>query len=251
MPIIKSLTQRNLQFSAFRHESMHGRKSLFFFSVLLLFVSGLMTPVQAEHTWDHRYTIYGKVTDLSGGAARFVTATVDCSEGATDASLCEHNIGRSSSTGLYGSFELELHVDPGTEVVRVVLIIDGQKFNHTIDIAGPDGEPTPEERKVSVTFELDHEKSNVVLYAIIIGVIITVVAIVRFIVVRGRNITLNTSSVSYTSISSAGKTSTTELVGCPRCDARLKRSNLQKHLMKKHYLKSEEASALIGGDDGE
>jgi hypothetical protein len=221
------------------------------FSILLaaflLFAPALMLPAAADHEWDHRYAIKGTVTDSAGDTARFVDAAIDCSSGASDPEVCKHNKGRSASTGLSGEFELNLHIhDDG---LLIVLDIDGQKFNHTIDLKGEDGQATEEDRFADLTFELDHEVDNTALYATVIASIIAIALIIGFFVKRRRQKQEGISSKHHASFSSASKTEASDLVGCPRCDARLKHSNLKSHLMKKHYLKAEQAAALIGDEE--
>ena len=219
------------------------------FAVFLLLAPALMLTAAADHEWDHRYAIQGKVTDSAGDTARFVDAAIDCSSGASDPEVCDHNEGRSASTGLSGEFELDLHIHAGNDGLLIVLDIDGQKFNHTIDLKGEDGQPTEEDRFADLTFELDHVVDNTALYGAIVGGFLAIVLAIGFFVKRRRRKQEGISSKHHASFSSASKTVASDLVGCPRCDARLKHSNLKSHLMKKHYLKAEQAAALIGDEE--
>jgi hypothetical protein len=219
------------------------------FAVFLLLAPALMLTAAADHEWDHRYAIQGTVTDSAGNTARFVDAAIDCSSGASDPEVCEHNEGRSASTGLSGEFELDLHIHAGNDGLLIVLDIDGEKFNHTIDLRGEDDQAKKDARFADLTFELDHEVDNTALYATVIASIIAIALLIGFFVKRRRRKHEGISSKHHASFSSASKTVASDLVGCPRCDARLKHSNLKSHLMKKHYLKAEQAVALIGDEE--
>ena len=215
------------------------------FAVFLLLAPALMLTAAADHEWDHRYSIKGTVTDSAGNTARFVDAAIDCSSGASDPDVCGHNKGRSASTGLSGEFELNLHIHVGNDGMLIVLDIDGQKFNHTLNLGGEDVQAKHDARFATLSYELDHEVDNTALYATVIASIIAIVLIIGFFVKRRRQKQDGISSKHHASFSSASKTVASDLVGCPRCDARLKHSNLKSHLMKKHYLKAEQAVALI------
>ena len=220
------------------------------FAVFLLLAPALMLPAAADHEWDHRYSIKGTVTDSAGNTARFVDAAIDCSSGASDPEVCGHNEGRSASTGLSGEFELDLHIHVGNDGMLIVLDIDGQKFNHTLDLElDGDDQAKHDARFADVTIELDHEVDNTALYAAIAGGLLAIVLAIGFFVKWRRQKQEGISSKHHSSFSSASKTVTSDLVGCPRCDAKLKHSNLKSHLMKKHYLKAEEAAALIGDEE--
>ena len=219
------------------------------FAVFLLLAPALMLPAAADHEWDHRYSIKGTVTDSAGNTARFVDAAIDCSSGASDSEVCDHNKGRSASTGLSGEFELDLHIHAGNDGLLIVLDIDGQKFNHTVDLEGEDDQAKKDARFADLTFKLDHEVDNTALYATVIASIIAIALLIGYFVKRRRQKKEGISSKHHASFSSASKTVASDLVGCPRCDARLKHSNLQSHLMKKHYLKADEAKALIGDEE--
>ena len=163
--------------------------------------------------------------------------------------MCDHNKGRSASTGLSGEFELDLHIHAGNDGLLIVLDIDGQKFNHTVDLEGEDDQAKKDARFADLTFKLDHEVDNTALYATVVASIIAIALLIGFFVKRRRQKQEGISSKHHASFSSASKTVASDLVGCPRCDARLKHSNLKSHLMKKHYLKAEEAAALIGDEE--
>jgi hypothetical protein len=127
------------------------------FVALFMLAPGLVVPTEAEHEWDHGYSITGNVVDSVGNPAQNVTAMVDCSQGATDEEICGHNQGRNASTDEAGQFELRLHIHIGNDNQEIVLDIDGQEFNLTIDLKGSDGVATEKDRFIEVEFVLDHE----------------------------------------------------------------------------------------------
>jgi hypothetical protein len=145
-------------------------------AIVILVVSAFSTPTAADHEWDHRYVINGEVSELSGDSVSGLKAEVDCSPGATDASICQHNVGRDAKTNDSGIFSLQLHVHSGDDGKLVVLLIDGQQFTHTFDLNGPDGNPTVEDREVTLEFKLDHDVSNTEKYVIIFLFLATIVA---------------------------------------------------------------------------
>lgn len=143
---------------------------------VILVVSAFSSPVGADHEWDHRFVINGEVSELSGDSAGGVKADLDCSSGATDASICGHNEDRGEKTDGSGKFSLQLHIHSGDHGKLVVLLIDGQQFNHTLDLNGPDGNPTVADREVTLEFELDHDVSKSEKYVIIFLFLATIVA---------------------------------------------------------------------------
>jgi hypothetical protein len=109
------------------------RSNILVLVLAAILLSGVM-PAQAEHEWDHRYVIEGKVLSPDGGVMRWMTVEIDCSEDATDSSLCGNNIERADSTGFSGNYELILHIHSGDHGMKIVLDVDGQKFEHIIDL---------------------------------------------------------------------------------------------------------------------
>jgi len=207
-----------------------------------------MTSVTADHEWDHRLKITGKVVDANGDPARFVTAEIDCETNATDTSICGHNQGRSASTGMSGTFELDLHIHAANEGLPIVLDIDGQKFEMSVNLAGDDGEADESDRFLEIDYTLDHEVDNMMLFASVAGAILFILLLILFFVKRRGRAKDAFSSTTHKSLSLGGKAGSEDLIGCPRCDARLKPTNLKNHLMKKHYLKADEADSLLEKD---
>jgi hypothetical protein len=203
--------------------------------------------VSAEHEWDHRYTINGEVFHGNGSQASDVEVKIDCSEGKSEPSLCEENIGRSENTSMSGKFQLALHVHSSDHGLRLVLDIDGESFNHTINLNGDDGQQTEEDRTVDVeftlddeVFTLDDEVSKSEMYLIIALVAMTITVLFLY-VIRNRK-----SSTNQPQGSSLKKKASTpvEMARCPKCDVKVKGSNLESHLMKVHHQSESKAKEL-------
>jgi hypothetical protein len=203
--------------------------------------------VSAEHEWDHRYTINGEVFHGNGSQASDVEVKIDCSEGKSEPSLCEENIGRTENTSMSGKFQLALHVHSSDHGLRLVLDIDGESFNHTINLNGDDGQQTEEDRTVDVeftlddeVFTLDDEVSKSEMYLIIALVAMTITVLFLY-VIRNRKSSTNQPQGS----SLKKKTSTpVEMARCPKCDVKVKGSNLESHLMKVHHQSESKAKEL-------
>jgi hypothetical protein len=203
--------------------------------------------VSAEHEWDHRYTINGEVFHGNGSQASDVEVKIDCSEGKSEPSLCEENIGRTENTSMSGKFQLALHVHSSDHGLRLVLDIDGESFNHTINLNGDDGQQTEEDRTVDVeftlddeVFTLDDEVSKSEMYLIIALVAMTITVLFLY-VIRNRK-----SSTNQPQGSSLKKKASTpvEMARCPKCDVKVKVSNLESHLMKVHHQSESKAKEL-------
>jgi len=225
------------------------------FAILLL---GLFSnSVVSEHTWEHRYVIKGEVSELSGGSASGVKVEVDCSEGATDPSLCD-NSGASAKTGLTGKFTLELHVDSIQDGKLLVLAIDGQRFNHTLDLTGSDGVAGEEDREVELEFALDHDISKTESYVIGFLLLVTILVPTIYFVMKFRSKSKDSPSPSKRKKgvrgSGGGKSGGGKSGGdggkldgmttCPRCDVAVKMSNLAGHLTKVHTVSKSKAEEI-------
>ena len=211
----------------------------------------------AEHTWEHRYVIKGEVFQLSGDSASGVKVEVDCSEGATDPILCD-NAGESVKTGLSGKFTLQLHVDADRDGKLLVLVIDGQQFNHTLDLTGSDGVAGEEDREVELEFALDHDISKTESYVIGFIFLATILLPTIYFVMKYRSKSSNDSTTVSKARkgvrgSGGGKSGDEggRLVGmttCPMCEVSVKKMNLTGHLMKVHTMsegRAEEVSAEV------
>ena len=204
------------------------------FTTLLLLMLLSVPASAAEHTWDHRMSINGQVSQPGGGPARWATVGLDCSDGATDPSVCGLNPKVNTKTSFSGNFELGLHIEPGDGGKQLVLLIDGQSFNHTLDLLGEDGEAGKEDRSVNIEFELDHKVSHKAELVILALFLLTIVAtIVGYFIIRRRGATPHvTGTVGRAKRSPTGDAP--EMINCPKCEVSLKAANLSRHLTKVH-----------------
>jgi hypothetical protein len=206
-------------------------------------LSGLARNVNAEHDWDHTYTINGEVSQGDGSSANDVEVKIDCSEGKSEPSLCEENIGRSERTSMSGKFQLALHVHSSDHGLRLGLDIDGQSFNHTINLNGDDGQQTEEDRTVDAEFTLDHDVSKTGMY-IIIALAVMTITVPFLYVIRNSKSSTNQNQASKSSVKKKASTSV-EMARCPKCDVKVKVSNLESHLMKVHHQSQSNAKELV------
>ena len=99
------------------HFHFSGNKLLI--TVLISLALCLALPVaNAEHEWDHRYTITGIVTAANGEIATDTPVFLDCSPENANQEICGHNEGRNSTTDNNGSYLLIPHIhitDHGSE----------------------------------------------------------------------------------------------------------------------------------------
>ena len=198
-------------------------------ALILVLAAG---SVQADHEWDHRYTIEGKILSPDGNAVRWMNVGIDCSDGATEQSLCGHNANRSDSTGFFGSYELVLHVHSTDDGKLLVLNVDGQRSEHTMDLIGPDGEPLEEDRFVNHDLRLDVDPgfwhslaASLLLASVLLGGLLGLIIKIRK--------PKQKASKIVTSYSSSGG-----FVDCPECSARLRPRNVEAHLLKAHGIEA-------------
>lgn len=213
--------------------------------LIALFLLSTTTSVQAEHEWDHRYTISGKVLDSDGDTARGVKVKIDCSPGKTDESLCDLNMERESSTGSSGIYELVLHFHSPDHGKTLILTVEGNEFNHTIDLEGDDGEMAEEDRYVTLDLLLSND---VPVWSYFMPFIVMTVLIIStiFFIMKKKEIWIFSPKAVQTN--AVGRTT---LVDCPKCDAKLRSDNIVRHLTSKHWMKEKEAKDLIGLVDEE
>ncbi len=216
-------------------------------SITLVLFSGLSMNVNAEHEWDHRYIINGEVYHGNGSQASDVEVKIDCDSGKSEPSLCEENLGRSDNTSVSGKFQLALHVHSSDHGLRLVLDIEGESFNHTINLNGDNGQQTEEGRTVEMVFTLDdgvftpdEEGPNTGIY-IIIALVAMAISVPFLNVIRNPK----SSTIQSQRSSKKKKASTSvEMARCPKCDVKVKVSNLESHLMKVHHQSEPNAKEL-------
>lgn len=199
-----------------------------------------VSSVNAEHEWDHRYTISGKVTAPDGGGVLWMPVEIDCSEeNGTDSSLCGHNVDRESSTGIFGNYEIILHIHTSDNGKLVVLNLDGQRIEHVLDLTGPDGEPEEGDRYVTLDLVMDHDPgfANSVLFLLLASIIITIS--IALYVQQFRNKVSNTKQIRVSRSQQVSK------IECPECGTGVKARNLANHLSQVHEIEAKEASAIV------
>ena len=209
--------------------------------IVPLVIIGLAT-VEAEHEWDHRYTISGKVTDGSGSTARGVLIGLNCDAGKSDESLCGHNAATTASSGLTGRYELTLHLHGTDHDGNLVLTANGEEFTHTIDMQGGDGQADEVDRFVEMDIKLNGDVSPWSYLLPRLALLLLGTLTILFIL---KNRQLWIFKPAPAERVSRGRVQPTDLVPCPRCSAELKRENLFRHLTEKHSMQKAAAEALI------
>ncbi len=209
------------------------RSNILVLVLAAILLSGVM-PAQAEHEWEHRYAIEGKVLSPDGEVMRWMTVEIDCSEDATDSSLCGNNIERADSTGFSGNYELILHIHSGDHGMKIVLDVDGQKFEHIIDLQGADGQPVEADRYVTDDLQLDSDP-GLFRFVPLVSFVALIVGSIAGLVVKMRGPKSSTESRATKSRSSSG-----DFIDCPHCSARLRSRNAAAHMLKVHRVKDYE-----------
>ena len=210
------------------------RSNILVLVLAAILLSGVM-PAQAEHEWEHRYVIEGKVLSPDGEVIRWMTVEIDCSEEATDSSLCGNNEERDDRTGFSGNYELILHIHSGDHGKKILIDVGGEKFEHFLDLQGEDGQASEEDRYVIDDLQLESDPgfwhtltASLLLVALIVGSI-------AGLVVKMRGPKSSTESRSTKSRSSSG-----DFIDCPHCSARLRSRNAAAHMLKVHRVKDYE-----------
>jgi hypothetical protein len=219
---------------------MLTKKSYSLLTVLLVLLITLPEGVNAELEWDHRYTITGIVTDVNEDIAKGIQVEINCEENMTHGDLCGHNEDRSSTTGGDGVYSLILHIHTGDHGKKIVIKIEGEMFEHIIDLNGEDDQQEPEDRDVKMDIQISIEVSTFGYYIpfIIIGMIIITVSLI---VMKKKNLFFFKPKTTPRK----KKNRREGLIDCPKCDAQLRDFNLERHLSEKHYLNSEEIANLV------
>jgi hypothetical protein len=142
-----------------------------------------------------------------------------------------------------------LHVHSSQHGKILVLEIDGQRFNHTIDLTGDDGQADAEDRFVSPQFTLDHEVSKTGTY-IAIALLSISIAIPLLYFLNKRKTTTFVQQAGRSNLPSKAL-SEDVMTNCPKCDVAVKDSNLESHLTKVHHqskLKAKELADVVRED---
>jgi hypothetical protein len=218
------------------HFHFSGNKLLL--TVLISLALCLASPVaNAEHEWDHRYTLTGIVTDANGEIATDTPVFLDCSPENANQEICVHNEGRNSTTDNTGSYLLILHIHITDHGSEIYLLVENKTFRHVLDLKGDDGQAEEGDRTATMNIDLSapSEQKSMSNETILIGVslgLIFILAIMMAINFR-KSDTATTKSNSFQN--------RTDLLSCPKCDTKLKNINLVGHLMKRHFYSQSDA----------
>jgi hypothetical protein len=218
------------------HFHFSGNKLLL--TVLISLALCLASPVaNAEHEWDHRYTLTGIVTDANGEIATDTPVFLDCSPENANQNICGHNEGRNSTTDNNGSYLLILHIHITDHGSEIYLLVENKTFRHVLDLKGDDGQAEEGDRTATMNIDLSapSEQKSMSNETILIGVslgLIFILAIMMAINFR-KSDTATTKSNSFQN--------RTDLLSCPKCDTKLKDINLIGHLMKRHFYSQSDA----------
>lgn len=220
------------------------KKMIIIVLISMMYLMVLPEPVSAEHEWDHRYTLTGELTNLDGGVARGSKVIIDCSEGMTDPDLCGHNDLRSDSSSFSGKYTLILHIHSTDHGKNVTIAVEGETFNHTIDLRGADGEMEEGDRFGTQDIQLSKNVSSFGFFVpyIIIGSLVSI-GVVIFLK------KFNMWKFKGNDSRSNDRKQNPSHVNCPKCDVRLNPFNLERHLKSVHSMKSEDISILLGKND--
>ena len=215
---------------------LKGNKLLL--SVLISLALCLASPVAtAEHEWDHRYTLTGIVTDTNSEIATDTPVFLDCSPENANQEICDLNEGRNSTTDNNGSYLLILHIHLTDHGSVIYLLVDNKTFPHVLDLEGDDGQAEEGDRMATMDIVLPQKvQLSFLLQTLLIGGALVLVLI------------LATMMAIYFMKSDTRSTKNknlqqrTDLLSCPKCDTKLKDTNLVNHLMKRHFYSESDAA---------
>ena len=213
------------------------RSSIWVLILAAILMAGV-TPADAEHDWDHRYVIEGKVLSPDGDAMRWMNVKIVCDENdgdATDPSLCGHNTDREDSTGFTGGYKLVLHIHSTDHGKKILIDVGGEKFEHFLDLQGEDGQALEEDRYVTDDLQLESDPgfwhtltASLLLVTLIVGSI------------AGLVVTMRGPKSSTESRATKSRSSSGDFIDCPHCSARLKPRNAEAHMLKVHRVRGYE-----------
>ena len=218
------------------HFHFCGNKLLL--TVLISLALCLASPVaNAEHEWDHRYTITGIVTDANGEIATDTPVFLDCSPENANQEICGHNEGRNSTTDNNGSYLLILHIHITDHGSEIYLLVENKTFRHVLDLKGDDGQAEEGDRTATMNIDLSapSEQKSMSNETMLIGVsgVLVLILIMMMAINFRKSATDTTKGKSFQN--------RTDLLSCPKCDTKLKDTNLIGHLMKRHFYSQSDA----------
>jgi len=214
-----------------------GKKLLL--TVLISLALCLTLPVSsAEHEWDHRYTLTGIVTDANSEIATDTPVFLDCSPENANQEICNHNEGRNSTTDNSGSYSLILHIHANDHGSEIYLLVENKTFRHVLDLEGTDGQAEEGDRTASMNIDLSapSEQKSMSNETILIGVSFGLVLILIMMMA------INFRKSDTVATKNKGFQNRTDLLSCPKCDTKLKDTNLVNHLMKRHHYSESDAA---------
>jgi len=214
-----------------------GKKLLL--TVLISLALCLTLPVSsAEHEWDHRYTLTGIVTDANGEIATDTPVFLDCSPENADPEICGHNEGRNSTTDNNGSYLLILHIHITDHGSEIYLLVENKTFRHVLDLEGTDGQAEEGDRSATMNIDLSapSEQKSMSNETILIGVSFGLVLILIMMMA------INFRKSDTATTKNKNFQHRTDLLSCPKCDTKLKDTNLVNHLMKRHFYSESDAT---------
>ena len=200
-------------------------------TVLISLALCLASPVAtAEHEWDHRYTLTGIVTDTNGEIATDTPVFLDCSPENANQEICDLNEGRNSTTDNNGSYLLILHIHLTDHGSVIYLLVENKTFPHVLDLEGDDGQAEEGDRMATmdITLPSQQQKSmsiGTIVIGASIGLVLILVIMMAINFIKSDTATTKDKSFQHR----------TDLLSCPKCDTKLKDTNLINHLMKRHF----------------
>ena len=214
-----------------------GKKLLL--TVLISLALCLTLPVSsAEHEWDHRYTLTGIVTDANGEIATDTPVFLDCSPENANQQICGHNEGRNSTTDNNGSYLLILHIHITDHGSEIYLLVENKSFRHVLDLEGDNGQAEEGDRTATMNIDLSapSEQKSMSNETILIGVSFGLVLILIMMMA------INFRKSDPATTKDKSFQNRTDLLSCPKCDTKLKDTNLINHLMKRHHYSESDAA---------
>ena len=215
------------------HFHISGKKLLL--TVLISLALCLTLPVtSAEHEWDHRYTLTGIVTAANGEIATDMPVFLDCSPENANQNICDHNEGRNSTTDNSGSYSLTLHIHANDHGAVIYLLVENNAFRHVLDLEGDDGQAEEGDRTATMDIDIPQQEQQAMSkQTILIGASLVLILVIM--------VAINFKKSNPTTTKNKNFQHRTDLLSCPKCDTKLKDTNLVNHLMKRHFYSEPDA----------
>jgi hypothetical protein len=160
---------------------------------------------------------------------------LDCSPANANQNICDHNEGRNSTTDNNGSYSLTLHIHASDHGAVIYLLVESNSFRHVIDLEGTDGQAEEGDRTATMDIDLPPQQQTMSNETILIGASLVLVLILAMMMA----INFRKSDKATTKNNSFQQR--IDLLSCPKCDTKLKDTNLIGHLMKRHFYSESDA----------